>query len=342
MKNRVLSFTLLLSYLLLMITVSMAKANDDRFQNGLTVSILPQSAQIGSIATLTLQYVLPEGAVLPEKAGLKGLEGLTVLDLEYIPSEGKETPAGEENLSGEIRVKLLIDTLGAFTTGPLSVTFKDKEGGEALLSAAPVSLSVLSNLGEKPEEAVLKPIYDILPTGFEWKTETLWAGAVLLLCLLAGGFLWWRKKRRFGGQQEILRILPHVTARESIQVLEGEKLFEQGQLKVFYFRFSEIMRKYLEELRGFPAAEYTTQEISLAMKDPKDRDFLPLLKQADLVKFADFRPTQARKEEGVKQALGYIDDTCVLFETEMDQHSEKRQIPNTTIRQRARGGRRFR
>ena len=102
------------------------------------------------------------------------------------------------------------------------------------------------------------------------------------------------------------------------------------------------MRRYLEELRGFPAAEFTTQEIVLAMKDRKDRDLIPLLKQADLVKFADFRPTQAKKEEEVKKVLGYIDDTCASFEKEMDEHSEKSRIHNPTIRQKARGGRRFR
>ena len=58
---------------------------------------------------------------------------------------------------------------------------------------------------------------------------------------------------------------------KNIQKLEEERLFERGHLKVFYFRFSEIMSRYLEELRGFPAVEFTTQEIALAMKDKKDR-----------------------------------------------------------------------
>ena len=342
MKNRAFALALLLSCLSLSIGATVAKANDDRSQNGLTVSMIPPSAQVGGIATLTLQYVLPEGALLPDKAGIKGLEGLTILNVENIPSEGVGTPAGEQILSGEIRVRLLVDRLGVFTTGPLSVTFKDKEGGEAVLAGAPASLNVLSNLGDKPEEAQLKPIYDILSTSFGWKKKALWGGGILLLLLLAGGFLWWRKRRSVREQQRSSRILPHVAARNSIKALQGERLFEQGRLKVFYFRFSGIMRRYLEELRGFPAAEFTTQEIVLAMKDRKDRDLIPLLKQADLVKFADFRPTQAKKEEEVKKVLGYIDDTCASFEKEMDEHSEKSRIHNPTIRQKARGGRRFR
>ena len=115
--------------------------------------MIPPSAQVGSVATLVLQYVLPEGAHLPDKARIKGLEGLTILGLENIPRADGKTGSEEKSLSGEIRVRLLVDRLRTLTTGPLSVTFMDKQGGEAVLDAPPVSLSVLSNLGEKPEEA---------------------------------------------------------------------------------------------------------------------------------------------------------------------------------------------
>ena len=152
----------------------------------------------------------------------------------------------------------------------------------------------------------------------------LWGAAILMLCLLAGGFLWWRKRRGGKEAQKTARVFPHMAARKSIQELQKERLFERGQLKVFYFRFSEILRRYLEELRGFPAVEFTTQEIALAMKDAKDRELLALLRQADMVKFADFTPTQARKEEEVKKALGYIDDTCESFEKKMDRPLEKK------------------
>ena len=342
MKGRVFLLVLLLFCLFRAFMATVAGANEDRSQKGLTASMIPPSAQVGSVVTLILQYVLPEGAHLPEKAGIKGLDGLTVLGLENLPSVGGENPSAEKNLSGEIRIRLLVDQLGSFTTGPLSVTFMDKEGGESVLEAEPVSLAVLSNLGEKPEEALLKPIYDIIPIRFGWKKKVWWGGAVLLLCLMTGGFLWWRKRSGVKEAQETVRIFPHVKARESIQELEEGRLFERGYLKVFYFRFTEIMRRYLEELRGFPAVEFTTQEIALAMKDKKDRELLQLLRQADLVKFADFRPTQARKEEDVKKALGYIKDTCESFEKEIDIPSKKGTKEGALIRKKIRGGRRFR
>ncbi len=308
---------------------------------GLTASIVPPSARVGDTVTLILHYILSEGARLPEKAGIKGLEGLTILGMETIPSKGAKAPSGEAPLSGEIRINLLVDQLETLTTGPLSVAFLDREGEEAVLNAPPVSLKVLSNLGEKPEEAQLRPIYDIIPIGFRWKNEILWGAAILLFCLLAGFFWWRRKKGGAKAAQETPRILPHLAARESIAELEREKLFEQGQIKAFYFRFSEILRRYLEELRGFPAVEFTTQEIALALKDPKDRELLPLLRQADLVKFADYRPAQGRKEEEVKKALGYIDHTCESFGKDLSASSKKEKGGALSIRRKSAGGRRF-
>jgi hypothetical protein len=107
---------------------------------------------------------------------------------------------------------------------------------------------------------------------------------------------------------------PHLRAQRELDDLESQGLFESGQIKAFYFRFSEILRHYLEGLRGFPAAEFTTEEIASRVDREEDRKLLPLLRQADLVKFADSTPTPARKEEAVKAAQAYIRDTGAVLE----------------------------
>ena len=73
------------------------------------------------------------------------------------------------------------------------------------------------------------------------------------------------------------------------------------------------MRRYLESLRNFPAAEYTTEEIASCIREEKDRGLLSLLRQADLVKFAHNVPSPARKEDEIKTALSYIDETGTVF-----------------------------
>ena len=132
---------------------------------------------------------------------------------------------------------------------------------------------------------------------------------LLGILLAVSGFVWWRKKGRIQKVCAEVVYPPHVLAKKEIELLEAQGLFEKGEVKGFYFRFSEILRRYLESLRRFPAAEFTTEEIALRIHSEEDRRLLSLLRQADVVKFADSIPTRARKEEEVKTALSYIEET---------------------------------
>jgi hypothetical protein len=261
----------------------------------LTASLDRDSATIGSNVVLTLRYRLPEGAGFFDIPEIKGLENLTQVDRDIGP--------------GAIRITLLVDQLGSWKTGHLSVSYLDKEGMTRSLTADPVSLTVLSNLGVKPEEAELRPIQGIIPTASLWLKYLPWFSGLLGLLLLVFGLIWWQKRRRRNEAFAMAQEPPYVRAKRELEELEAQGLFERGQSKAFYFCFSEILRRYLEALRGFPAAEFTTEEISARLRHEKDRKLLPILRQADLVKFADTVPTTARKEEEVKAALTYIHET---------------------------------
>ena len=102
---------------------------------------------------------------------------------------------------------------------------------------------------------------------------------------------------------------PYIRARKEIEQLEARGLFERGHIKEYYFVFSEVLRRYLESLRSFPAVEFTTEEIAHHIHNEQDRKLLLLLRQADLVKFADTIPTAARKEENIEEAFSYIRET---------------------------------
>jgi hypothetical protein len=261
---------------------------------GLTAFLDRDSARVGSTIVLTLRYRLPEGAGFFDIPEIKGLETLTDVDREIGPDE--------------IRITLLVDQLGSWKTGPLSLSYLDKEGKTQVLTTDPVSLTVLSNLGEKPEEAELRPIQGIIPTTPLWWKYVPWIAGIAGL-LIVFGFIWWYHKRRRKEFSAMTQDPPHVWAKKEIELLEAQGLFEKGHAKAFYFRFSEIMRQYLEALRGFPAAEFTTEEISSCINYEQDRKLLPILRQADLVKFADAIPTPARKEEEIKTVLAYIHET---------------------------------
>ena len=289
--------------ILLCFAAARATISADNSSVGLLATLNPPEAKVGSTVLLTLSYHLPEGARLSPDPQIKGLEGFTIV--------GRQT--GQE----QIRVSLLVDRIGRFKSGPLSLTYFDKEGKEGFLKADPVELTVMSNLGKKPEEAQLKPIYGIIPTGSGLIKYLPWVIIALIACAAGIGLFMWfrrrRKKRAFGISQDP----SHTLAKKEIDELVSQGLFEKGHFKEFYFRFSEIMRRYLESLRGFPAAEYTTQEIALSIQKQEDRQLLPLLQQADLVKFADLAPTPDRKDDEIVKALSYIRETGAEFERDL-------------------------
>lgn len=255
-----------------------------------------ESAAIGDLVRLDLEYSLPPGARLPENPKIEGLDGLSV------------TSRVEEN--GHIKLSLLVDRLESWQSQAIKLTYLDRDGTEQVMEAEPVSLEVTSNLGEKPEEAAIKPIRDILPIRSPWLKYLPWAGGSAALLVVIAGLIWWRRRRGARNGPREAAEPPHLLARREMVRLESEGLFERGEIKRFYFTFSEILRRYMGAIRLFPASEYTTEEIVRQVGNhPQDRMVVPLLKQADQVKFADAAPTRARKDEDIKAALAYIDQT---------------------------------
>ena len=300
--------------ILLVACPAVARSQEDMkgSEPGLTTSVDPVPVQFGSMVALTLAYRLPGQSHLPAEPKIMGLEGLTLIERQRTP--------------GQIKIRFLVDQLDTWETGPLSLAYVDEEGEEQVLTDDPVSIPVLSNLGEKPEEAELRPIQGIFTTRALWPKYMPWGAGGLGVLLAIAGVVWWRKKRSIQDVSAEVVHLPHVLARKAIEGLEAQGLFEKGEIKGFYFRFSEILRRYLGCLRQFPAAEFTTEEISLFIHREEDRMLVSLLRQADLVKFADAIPTQARKEEAVKTALSYIEETGSALATGQAMGGDRRRI----------------
>ncbi|MDD5722573.1 MAG: hypothetical protein PHY29_02405 [Syntrophales bacterium] len=262
----------------------------------LSASIEKTTARVGDRLWLDLTYELPEGTRLSGDATVKGLETLTVI--EQIPQPGK------------IKILFLVDQLESFKLGPFSLTCIDDKGDEHKIETDPIAITILSNLGKKPEEAILRPIQDIMPVKSRWIFYLSAAFAVIALFGVVSGLIWWRRKQHIGNAKAIMEDPPHVRAEKEIATLLASGLFEKGDVKAFYFSFSETIRRYMEAIRHFPAAEMTTEEILRHIgANSHDQEVIPLLRQTDLVKFADATPTTNHKERDVRTARDYIRQT---------------------------------
>jgi len=269
--------------------------NNNAGAGSLSASLDQELVKVGGIVWLTLEYRLPAGGRLPEKPTIKGMDSLTVLKQIIDPRR--------------IRIQLLVDQVGPWRSDPIRLDYLDSEGHPQVLTAEPIALKVESNLGEKPEAAQLRPISDIVAVRSMWRSFLLWGTALAAVVLAGLGAYLWYQKRRLPAMAPAVAEAPHVRARRAIEQLEIDGYFEKGMVKKHYFVFSEILRRYLEAIRHFPAVEYTIEEIAQHIRSEQDRRLLPLLQRADLVKFADEVPTPARKEQDIQDALAYIRET---------------------------------
>jgi hypothetical protein len=266
----------------------------------ISASLDQASVPVGGVVWLTLDYQLPAGGRLPEKVQVNGLDDLSILKQIINP--------------GQVRMQLLVDQVGQWQSGPISLAYLDAAGQTQLLTAPPVLIQAVSNLSEQAEEAELRPIRDIVALQSIWQSYRLWLAAFVAMVLIGLGLFWWYKKKQSPSALAQYTEPPAIRARRELRGLETRRYFEKGRAKKYYFVFSEILRRYLESIRNFPAAEFTTEEIIKHIRAEQDRKLIPLLQQADLVKFADTEPTQARKEEDIKAALAYIRQSSARLE----------------------------
>jgi len=106
----------------------------------------------------------------------------------------------------------------------------------------------------------------------------------------------------------------HIIALTKLNELHEKKLWQQGEVKLYYSELSDILRDYLENRYRIKAQESTTDEIFTALKrkhlSGDNREKLrELLLLADLVKFAKEKPLPADNEQCMDNAVDFVSNT---------------------------------
>ncbi len=123
-----------------------------------------------------------------------------------------------------------------------------------------------------------------------------------------------KKKQKQLTRKRIYIIPPHVKALTELHALEEQKLWQQGLVKEYHTKITEIIRRYFEERFHILALESSTSEIM----EQLNRVVLPdgiydsvknFLENADLVKFAKFQPLPSINEEMMNQAVNIVENT---------------------------------
>lgn len=168
----------------------------------------------------------------------------------------------------------------------------------------------------KAEEEI-KDVKDPIRIPLDWRLILLYILIALAVIVLAR-YLYLRHKKKLEEEGKKIKRAPkipsYLTALNSLHELEEQKLWQKGEVKEYHSTITEIIRRYFEDRFYLPALELTTDEALGKLRNRKDaKEILQIteefLNNADLVKFAKYKPIASANDEMMKQAYQIVEKT---------------------------------
>lgn len=163
----------------------------------------------------------------------------------------------------------------------------------------------------------LKDVKAPLRIPLDWRMILLYI-LIALVVIAVARYLYIRHKKKLEEQKRTVKHVPkipsYLTALNSLHELEEQKLWQKGEVKEYHSTITEIIRRYFEDRFYLPALELTTDEALGKLRNKNDaKDILMItedfLTNADLVKFAKYKPIATVNEEMMKQAYSIVEKT---------------------------------
>lgn len=178
------------------------------------------------------------------------------------------------------------------------------------------SVEIVVKTIEVNQQAEIQDIKAPIRIPIDWLLVSIIAILVLALIVAAYfGYKYYQKKKlgKVVLEPEII-LTPFEKAIANLTKLEEKKLWQQGEIKEYHSELTGIIRDYFENKYNFIALEMTTSEIISNLK-LKDVNFEVIktteefLENADMVKFAKFKPMPTINETMMKQAYLIVNKT---------------------------------
>jgi hypothetical protein len=221
--------------------------------------------------------------------------------------------------NGRIKIiqKYLVTSFdsGRYQVPPVFIEMKNQSGLKRFYS----DYSILTVLRVKiaPADTVTK-IFDIVKP----YRAPVTAGEVLpwvLVAVIIAAMVWfvirYIKKHKGTGHETETIMIPdpaHVIALHELESLRNEKLWQNGEIKRYYTRLTEILRQYLENRFRVYSLELTTSETLDALvktgfkKNGSYNQIKSVLTIADLVKFAKYSPEPTEHESIFQESWDFV------------------------------------
>jgi len=217
-----------------------------------------------------------------------------------------------------------------------SQTFLLMAMGQGRLPLPPIPIKGLEEEGERKYQvegafvdvattrldstAEVKPLKDIQPVPYTWREWLPWVLISLAILALIGEGIWYYRKRKSGEDlipRQVPQIPAHEVAMRRLSQLEAKKRWQQGHVKEYYSKLTEILREYIEERYMIPAMESISDDIVRDLRQESLKgNFIEgistLLSRADLAKFAKSQPTAGENLDSMEFARSFIKESQQL------------------------------
>ena len=282
---------------------------------------------IGDQIRFTVTVDQPEGV----KLELAAFKDTLVKNIEIL--SGPLVDSVKQNGRIKIIQKYLVTSFdsGRYQVPPVFTELKNESGLKRFYSD--YSLLEVMRVKIAPADTVTK-IFDIIKP----YRAPLTVGEVLpwvLLAAVIAALTWFavryvKKLKRSRGEIETV-IIPdpaHIIAFRELERLRDEKLWQKGEIKLYYTRLTEILRQYLENRFRVYSLELTTSETLDALvktgfkKDGSYNQLKSVLTNADLVKFAKYFPEPAEHESIFQDSWNFVHVT--IEEPPTDETADKK------------------
>ncbi len=299
----------LLSVICLLTIVSQASA-----QVQVEASIDSIQILIGEQAHVTLNVSMKKGHLL-EMPQFKRLQYITP-GVEYVSDTQADT---SELDNGMIKVTKVY-TMTSFDENLYYIPEMTVKVDGKQYKTKSLALKVLTVPVDTLHPEQFFPPKDVQNNPFQWAEWRLpfWLSILLIVIMMAVLYL----RKRLKDNKPILakiriikKVLPHQKAMSEIERLKEEHMTSSENIKEYYTRLTDTLRKYIEERFGFNAMEMTSSEIIDKLNSVDDRKMIDELRElfttADLVKFAKYSTLINENDANLVNAIEFINTTKI-------------------------------
>ncbi|MDR2126071.1 MAG: hypothetical protein LBP63_04510 [Prevotellaceae bacterium] len=295
--------------------LTFANTNFAQEVKGFELSINKDTILIGDHITLSVKYKFNPYLI----ASFPQLKDTVVPGVELV----RELPVDtlrNQNIISEYVKKYIITSFDSghyYIMFPIIVEKPDDTGNADTIASNMVHFHV----NTIPVDTLTYKMYDIkAPISYPLTLKEIlfwiFAAIIIISLVIAAIILYkrWKNKQPLFGKAKP-KIPPHIVAFKELSVLRTEKLWQQGKIKLYYTRLTDIIRKYTEGRFSIPAMEKTSDEILADIKKNKIDEMYSfdrlreMFYTSDLAKFAKYQPDASENEESFKTAFEFVTNT---------------------------------